>query len=98
EIIVMRLDRLIPSRDNIEECQTNTTIKVTTATSYDGEQNKTTISTSGTKDTPILAIILGVLGGTILVSAVIGVFVWHSSILSRLGIKRSNRITMISTY
>ncbi|CAF3983189.1 unnamed protein product [Rotaria sp. Silwood2] len=78
--------------------ETNTTNKVTTATSYDGEQNKTTISTSGTKDTPILAIILGVLGGTILVSAVVGVFIWHSSILSRLGIKRSNRITMTSTY
>ncbi|CAF4901566.1 unnamed protein product [Rotaria sp. Silwood1] len=67
-------------------------------TTDDGEQNRTTTVDSGSKNTLILAIVFGVLGGVIVVSAVAALFIWHSTILNRLGIKQSNRVRTAPTY
>ncbi|CAF5203881.1 unnamed protein product [Rotaria magnacalcarata] len=47
---------------------------------------------------PVLAIVLGVLGGFIVISGIAAFSIWHSSILSRLGIKTPSRIGITPTY
>ncbi|CAF1054879.1 unnamed protein product [Rotaria sordida] len=69
-----------------------------TVTTQDGEQILPTTIPNKSKNPPILAIVLGVLGGVVVISAIVAGFIWRSTILSRLGIKQSNRISMTPTY
>ncbi|CAF3811177.1 unnamed protein product, partial [Rotaria sordida] len=69
-----------------------------TVTTQDGEQILPTTIPNKSKNPPILAIVLGVLGGVVVISAIVAGFTWRSTILSRLGIKQSNRISMTPTY
>lgn len=59
----------------------------------DSGGNAPTKPTSDSKDPPVLAIVLGVLGGVIVVSGVLAFLTWHFSLLTRLGLRNANRIT-----
>ncbi|CAM4914490.1 unnamed protein product [Rotaria socialis] len=88
------------STNNYEEENklTESTTAVLAATTNDKELNTATTSSTNGNSSPTLAIILGVLGGLIAISGIAALSIWHSAILSRLGIKKPSRIANSPTY
>ncbi|CAF3569917.1 unnamed protein product [Adineta steineri] len=77
---------------------TSTDITMTTDTTHDDGDNKPTSTASPGKDSPIPAIIGGVVGGVVVVSILVALFIWRDPLLSRLGVKRPTRVSVTPTY
>ncbi|UJR10300.1 hypothetical protein I4U23_014506 [Adineta vaga] len=79
---------------------TSTTTVTTTVstTKYSEDQRNTTEFSSSTKGPPIVPIVAGVVGGVVVLSLAVILFIWREPILLRLGLKHSNRITISTSY
>ncbi len=74
------------------------TIVSATSTSDNEEASRPSTVISAAKDTSIGLIIGSVVGGIIVLSAIIVIFIWRRALLSHLGIKRPNDVAVISIY